>query len=99
MEILFVMNPLNEFLRNTPPEEQAEATALAAYLQVLKHKKILEGVDLDRLAYIAENGKSETHRHRASQLLSGARQRAAEALAHATGVREEILDEKGLSPK
>ncbi len=51
------------------------------------------------VAFIAENGKSERHRLRASQLLNGARQRAADALAHATGVREEVLDGKGLSQK
>jgi len=79
------------------PEEGAEAQAVGALLTVLKHKSILEGADLDRLAQIAETGKSERHRLRAAQLLGGWRQRAADALAAAMAVKEQVMDAKGLT--
>lgn len=87
---------LVNFLRSCSPEEGAERQALTAYLCVLKHKAILAAVDIDSLAEIAQNGKSERDRVRAAEMLNVARQKAADAVAHATGIREESLDAKGL---
>ena len=87
---------LDAWLSSRTPEEGAEAQAIAAFLTVLTHKAILEGVDLDQLAHIAKNGKSERHRLRASQLLSGARQRAGDSAAHHLAVKEQVMDAKGL---
>lgn len=87
---------LDDFLASRSPEEGAERQALKAYLTVLKHKALLDAKDIDALAEIAEHGKSERDRVRAGEMLNVARQKAADALAHATGVREEVLDAKGL---
>ena len=87
---------LQDFLNSRTPEEGAERQAITAFLSVLKHKAILEAKDIDALADIAENGKSERDRVRAAEMLATVRQRAAEAVAHATGIREEVLDAKGL---
>lgn len=89
---------LDSWMSSRTPEEGAEAQAIGAFLTVLRHKAILvEGADLDRLAYLADNAKSERHRLRASQLLGGWRQRAAEAVAQATAIKEQVMDAKGLS--
>lgn len=78
------------------PDEGAEAQAIGAFLTVLRHKAILDGVDLDGLAHIAQHGKSERHRLRALQLLNGSRQRAGDSAAHHLAVKEQVLDAKGL---
>src|SRR5262245_8544178 len=58
---------------------------------------ILEGVDLDGLAHIAQHGIKERHRLRAQQLVYGARQRAADALASSLAVKEQVMEARGLS--
>lgn len=88
---------LDAWMSSRTPDEGAEAQAIGAFVTVLKHKAILDGADLDRLAQIAETGKSERHRLRAAQLLGGWRQRAADALANATAIKEQVMDAKGLS--
>jgi hypothetical protein len=88
---------LDAWMSSRSPDEGAEAQAIGAFLTVLKHKAVLEGADLDRLDQIAESGKSERHRLRAAQLLGGWRQRAADALANATAIKEQVMDAKGLS--
>lgn len=88
---------LDAWMSSRTSDEGAEAQAIGAFLTVLKHKSILEGADLDRLAQIAESGKSERHRLRAAQLFGGWRQRAADALAGAMAVKEQVMDAKGLT--
>jgi hypothetical protein len=88
---------LDAWMSSRTVYEGAEAQAIGAFLTVLKHKSILEGADLDRLAQIAETGESERHRLRAAQLLGGWRQRAADALAGAMAVKEQVMDAKGLT--
>lgn len=72
---------LNAGVTSATPEQQGEAQAIAVFLTVLKRASIVSGADLDHLAKIAQSGKRERHRIRASLLLGGWRQRAADTLA------------------
>lgn len=79
------------------PEERERHETARALLTVLRHKAILDAVDLERLADLAENAKSERLRLRAAQALQKARQDATRTLADLEGVREETLRDKGLA--